>query len=92
MCMKKVVYFLYRKGGFEVRFVAGSVTGELENLGSEVLEHGTEVHGSAGADARGVLALLQVAMHATDGELESRLLGAGDGLAALGFAAFVCLA
>ena len=50
--------------------VAGSIAGELENLGSAVLGNSTEVHGSTSADARGVLALLQVAMHATDGELE----------------------
>ncbi len=32
--------------------VAGNVAGELENLGSEVLEHSAEVHGSIRADAR----------------------------------------
>ena len=66
--------------------VAGGVAGELENLGAKVLEHGGEVYGRAGADTRGVLALLEEAVHTADGKLETRLLGAGDGLAALGLA------
>ena len=57
--------------------VAGGVASELQNLGAEVLEHGGEVYGRAGADARGVLALLEEAVHTADGELETRLLGAG---------------
>jgi len=76
--------------------VAGGVASELENLGAEVLEHGGEVYGRAGADARGVLALLEEAVHTADGELETRFHGAGDGLAALGLAttgrARACLA
>ena len=76
--------------------VARGVARELEDLGREVLEHSREVHGRARADARGVLALLQVAVHTADGELQAGLLGAGDGLAALGLAAtgraFACLA
>jgi len=37
----------------DARFLvaAGSVAGELEDLGSEVLEHGSEVHGRASTDA-----------------------------------------
>ena len=76
--------------------VASGVAGELEDLGGEVLEHGGEVHGRARADTAGVLALLQVAVHTADGELQTGLLGARDGLAALGLAAtgraLACLA
>jgi hypothetical protein len=75
--------------------VAGGVTGKLENLGGQVLEHSTEVNRCSSADARGILALLQIAVNTTDGKLETRLLGARDGLAALGLAttccAFACL-
>ena len=53
--------------------IAGRVASELQHLGAEVLEHGGEVHGRAGADARGVLALLEEAVHTADGELETRL-------------------
>ena len=70
--------------------IAGGVAGELEDLSSEVLEHSRQVHGRAGADARGVLALLEEAVHTAHGELEARLLGAGDGLAALGLATACC--
>ena len=58
--------------------VAGGVAGELEDLGGEVLEDGGEVHRGTGTDAGGVLALLEVARDAADGELESRLGGAAD--------------
>ena len=53
--------------------VAGGVAGQLEDLGGEVLEDGGKVHGGTGTDAGGVLALLQEAGHASDGELESGL-------------------
>ena len=59
--------------------VAGRVAGELEDLGGEVLEDGGEVHGGTGTDAGGVLANLEVARDAADGELEARLRGARDG-------------
>ena len=62
--------------------VAGRVAGELEDLGGEVLEDGGEVHGGTGTDAGGVLANLEVARDAADGELEARLRGARDGLLA----------
>jgi len=66
--------------------VAGSVAGELEDLGRKVLEHGSEVHGRPCAYAIGVPALLEIAVYTPDGELETCLLGAGDGLATLGLA------
>ena len=56
--------------------VASGVAGELENLSGQVLENRTEVHRGACADARGILALLEVAMNATDRELKPCLLGA----------------
>ena len=62
--------------------VAGGVAGELKNLGGEVLEDRGEVHGGTGADAGGVLAGLEVARDAADGELEARLGGAADSLLA----------
>ena len=70
--------------------VAGGVAGELEDLNSEVLEHSRQVHGRAGADARGVLALLEEAVNTAHGELEDRLLGAGDRLVALGLVTAYC--
>ena len=53
--------------------VAGGVAGELEDLGREVLEDGGEVDRGAGAGARGVLALLQVAVDAAHRELQPSL-------------------
>jgi hypothetical protein len=48
--------------------VAGSVTGELENLGGEVLEDGGEVDGGARTDALGVVAALQETVDTADGD------------------------
>ncbi|CAM0876344.1 unnamed protein product [Alopecurus aequalis] len=53
--------------------VLGGVSGELQQLGGEVLEDGGEVDGGAGADALGVSALLEVAADTADGELEPGL-------------------
>ena len=66
--------------------VAGGVSGELEDLGGQVLEDGGEVDGGAGADARGELALLQVAGDTANRELEAGLGRLGDGLLARGLA------
>lgn len=51
--------------------VAGSVASELENLGSEVLEDGGEVHGGTSTDTSGVAALTELPVDASDGELQS---------------------
>jgi len=60
--------------------VAGGVAGELEDLGTEVLEDGREVDGGASTDTVGVLALLEVPGDAADGELEPGLsVGNGGG-------------
>ena len=71
--------------------VAGSVASELEDLGSEVLEDGSEVHGGTSADALSVRALAEHAVDAADGELEARacrarllLLVSGGGRSRLG--------
>jgi len=66
--------------------VAGGVSGELEDLGGQVLKDGGEVDGGAGADARRELALLQVAGDTADRELEASLGRLGHGLLAGGFA------
>ena len=66
--------------------VAGSVPGELEDLGGEVLEDSAQIHGGASSDASGVLPSLQVSSDATDGELEPGLAGPGLGLLPVGSA------
>ena len=58
--------------------VAGGVSGELEDLSGQVLEDGSEVHGGTSSDAGSVLALLEVAAHTSDGELETSLLCQGE--------------
>ena len=61
--------------------VAGGVTGQLQDLGGEVLEDGGKVHGGTSSDAGGVASLLQVGSNAANRELKS---GAGSSrLAAL---------
>jgi len=52
--------------------VAGRVAGQLEHLGRQVLHHGRQVDGRAGADPLGVVALAQQTVYASDGKLESR--------------------
>ena len=61
--------------------VAGSVAGEFEDLGAEVLEDGSEVHGGTTASAGGVAAKLQVTSDTADGELKSGFGGPAGGLA-----------
>ena len=51
--------------------VAGGVTGELQDLGAEVLEDGGEVDGGSGSHTGGVLALTEVTADTADGELQS---------------------
>lgn len=64
--------------------VAGSVTSQLENLSSEVLEDGGEVDGSTGTDTLSVVALAEQTVDTTNGEGETGL--AGTGLSVLGTA------
>nr|XP_028576880.1 uncharacterized protein LOC114592772 [Podarcis muralis] len=67
--------------------VASGVTGQLEDLGRQVLEHGRQVDGRAGAHPLGVVALAQQAVHAAHGELQAgprrARLGLGPRLASL---------
>ena len=53
--------------------VTGSVTGQLEDFGSEVLEDGSEVDGSTGTDTLSVVALAEKTVDTTDGESETGL-------------------
>jgi len=60
--------------------VAGSISGELQDLGAEVLEDGCHVDGRAGAHARGVLPVLEVTADTAYGELKPGLGRFGLGL------------
>ena len=53
--------------------VAGGVASELEDLSTEVLENGGEVHRGASSHAGGVLALTKVTSDTTDGKLQTGL-------------------
>lgn len=59
--------------------VAGSVTSQLENLSSEVLEDGGEVDGSTGTDTLSVVALAEQTVDTTNGEGETGLAGTAIG-------------
>lgn len=53
--------------------VTGSVTGQLEDFGREVLKHSGEVDGSTSTDTLGVVALAEKTVDTTDGESETGL-------------------
>lgn len=53
--------------------VAGSVTSQLEDFGSEVLEDGSEVDGSTGTDTLSVVALSEETVDTTNRESETSL-------------------
>ncbi len=55
--------------------ITGSVTGQLKNFSTEVLEDGTEVHWGTGTDALGIASILQVSANTTDRELQTSLGG-----------------
>ena len=59
--------------------VLSGVASELEDLGGEVLEDGSEVHGGTGTDSLGVSARLEESSDSSNGELESSLSGSGNG-------------
>lgn len=63
--------------------VARRVTGQLEHLGRQVLEHGRHVHGRFHGQPHRILALLEQPVHAAHGERD-----AGLGRTALGGRAF----
>ena len=60
--------------------IPGGVSGQLQDLGAEVLEDGGEVDGGAGAHAGGVLALAEIAADAAHGELQPGLGGRAGAL------------
>lgn len=53
--------------------VTGSVTSQLENLSSEVLENGSQVDGGTGTDTLSVVALAEQTVDTTNGEGETGL-------------------
>ena len=53
--------------------VLGSVTGELENLSSEVFEDGSEVNWSTSTDSLGVSSLLEESGDSSNWELKASL-------------------
>ena len=55
--------------------VAGSVTSQLEDFGSEVLENGSEVDGSTGTDTLSVVALAEQTVDTANGEGQTSLGG-----------------
>ena len=53
--------------------VAGSVTGQLEDFSSQVLEDSGEINGSTGTNTLSVVALAEKTVDTTDGECETSL-------------------
>ena len=56
--------------------IAGGVSGQLENLGGQVLKHGGQVHGGTGSDAVRVTSFTQMTVDTSDGELQTGAAGA----------------
>ena len=66
--------------------VTGSVSGQLENLSSEVFENGSEVDGGSSSDTLGIVTLAEHTVKTTDGELKTGTRRARLGLSTrLGF-------
>ena len=59
--------------------IPGGVPGQLEDLGTEVLEDRGKIDGGTGTHTGGVLALTQITTDTTYGELQAGLLAARDG-------------
>ena len=55
--------------------VTGSVSGQLEDFSTQVLEDSGKVHGGTGSHTSGVLSLTKVTADTTNGELKSSLAG-----------------
>ena len=51
--------------------VSGSISSQLENLSSEILEDGSQVDGGSGSDSLSVVSFTEHTMQTTDGELET---------------------
>ena len=60
--------------------ISGGVSGQLENLGGEVLKDGSQVDWGTRPETGGVLSSLQVSADSSDWELKSCLGGLGHGL------------
>jgi hypothetical protein len=61
--------------------IARRVASQLEDLGGEVLEHGSQVDWRTGANARGVATLAQVTVHTTDRDYSMVMLSISTGVA-----------
>ena len=59
--------------------VAGGVSGKFQDLGTEVLEDGSQVNGGTSSHSGGVLSLTQVTSDTTNRELQTGLSGCGCG-------------
>jgi hypothetical protein len=59
--------------------VTGGVSGEFEDLGTEVFEDGSQINGGSGSHTGGVLSLSEVTSDTTDGELQTCLCRCGGG-------------
>ena len=55
--------------------VPSGISGQLEDLSSEVLEDGSQVDGGTSTHSLGVVSLAEESVDATDGELKSRAAG-----------------
>jgi hypothetical protein len=53
--------------------VTGGVASQLEDLGGEIFQDGSEVDGSAGTDTLSVVALAEQTVDTTDGESQTGL-------------------
>ena len=60
--------------------VSGGVTGQLQDLGGEVLKDGGQVDWGTGSNSGGVLSSLQISPDSSDRELETSLGRLGHGL------------
>ena len=66
--------------------VASGIAGQLEDLGSEVLEDGGQVHGGTGSDTGRIAASLEESANTTNGELKTSLGALGHRFLAGGLA------
>ena len=75
--------------------VAGSVAGQLKDLGREVLHHGSQVDGRACSDPLSVVSVPQHSVDTADGEGQSSAgraaLGLGTNFASLSTSSHLCL-
>ena len=60
--------------------VTGGVSGQFEDLGTQVLQDRRQVHGGSGSHSGGVLSLTEVTSDTTDRELQTGLGRCGGGL------------